>query len=407
MPASSFRVLHIIDTFSMGGVETWLMEVLRHLRQTGSPVQFDILATSGNPGLFDEEARALGANIFYLRYGRSDLGRFIRGFRQILRDRRYDVIHDHQGYASGWHFLMGAGVAPKRRITHFHTRRSGLYHANATARVVARIGRSLTRLGATYITGASARLVQEYRLLARPQTEAAPIYCGFNPMRFAGDRAEERRSIREEFGWPADAKIVLNAGRMDAVANQSDIRNLKNSVFAVRVAVNCAKQDPSLYFLFVGEKSAMLPALEKQVEEAGLSVQIVFTGVRNDIERLMLASDAFFMPSRSEGLGMAAVEAQAAGVPVLVSTGIPRDCIVVPDLVDFKSIDDGEAAWAQTLADIVARPNIRRTRVKEISASRFAIDKSVRNLNSLYGYERPLPQGAGAIVVPIHGTAVA
>ena len=117
MPSGSeghLKVLHIIDTLGMGGAETWLMELLRLWHREGSAgIQMDFLATSGNRGIFDDEAAALGAKIFYLRYGRSNAVSFARSFREILRNGQYSAIHDHQGYTSGWHFAMGAGLLPR------------------------------------------------------------------------------------------------------------------------------------------------------------------------------------------------------------------------------------------------------------------------------------------------------
>ena len=97
------------------------MELLRFWRSQGANApQMDFLATSGNPGLHDDEARALGARIFYYRFGRSSLTSFVRGWREILKSGGYDAIHDHQEYISGWHFLAASGVLPRVRVTHVH-----------------------------------------------------------------------------------------------------------------------------------------------------------------------------------------------------------------------------------------------------------------------------------------------
>ena len=124
MPSVSgckLKVLHIVDTLGMGGAETWLMELLRLWHREGeNRPQIDFLATSGNPGVFDDEATALGARIFYLRYGRSNIISFRRGLRQILKRGEYTVIHDHQAYVSGWHFAIGDGLLPRVRLTHIH-----------------------------------------------------------------------------------------------------------------------------------------------------------------------------------------------------------------------------------------------------------------------------------------------
>lgn len=405
MTGRPFRVLHIIDTFSMGGVETWLIEVLRHLRRVGSEVQLDILATSGKSGLFDEEARTLGANIIYLPYRRAQIGAFLNGYRDLLRTG-YDVLHDHQGYASGWHFLMGLGLAPQRRVSHFHNRRSTLYFSSWSSRLVAMIGRRLTIMTASRIIGASQQLLDEYAIPARKRGAAQPVYCGFNPHRFVGDRQESRRAVREEFGWITEARIILNVGRNDPALDSEDIRNVKNTDFALQTAIACARRDPLAHSLFVGETNETLTARQRRVENAGLDDRIKFIGIRRDIERLMLASDAFFLPSRCEGLGMAAVEAQAAGLPVLVSTGIPQDCIVTPDLIKFKAVSDGVEAWASDILQAAAGDQ-RRSRAKEILASRFAIEKSVRALQALYGYKPPGAYGSPEVSSFDTGGAIA
>ena len=91
MARQRVKVLHVIDTFGVGGAETWLLEVLRLWSRNGAG-QLDFLITSGNRGAFDEEARELGAKIHYVRYGRMQLLRFAGQFRRILREAQYQAI---------------------------------------------------------------------------------------------------------------------------------------------------------------------------------------------------------------------------------------------------------------------------------------------------------------------------
>src|SRR5262249_10600114 len=86
--AGELRVLQVIDSLGMGGAETWLMEVLRQF-SANSAGEIDFLVTSGNAGLFDDEARRLGSRIYYLRYSRRNLGQFAAGYRRVLSTRRY------------------------------------------------------------------------------------------------------------------------------------------------------------------------------------------------------------------------------------------------------------------------------------------------------------------------------
>jgi hypothetical protein len=158
------KVLQVIDTLGVGGAETWLLEVLRLWSGSGAG-QLDFLITSGKRGIFDEEAQQLGAKIYYLRYGRTRLLRFANEFRRIVRDGKYHAIHDHQDFASGWHFLMGAGLLPDTRLTHVHNPAYQIrnnYGVTFSRRVAARIGKALVARYSTHITGTSRQVLTEY-----------------------------------------------------------------------------------------------------------------------------------------------------------------------------------------------------------------------------------------------------
>ena len=299
------RVLQIIDSLGMGGAETWLMEVLR-LWSKSEVGQIDFLATSGNPGIFDEEARRLGAQVHYVRYGRAHLPRFARQFRQVLREGRYDAIHDHQDYASGWHFLMGASALPPVRVTHVHNPAYQIrnnYGVTLSRRFTARVGKALVARYSTHITGTSRQVIAEYGFDASRfrRIPKAALYCGFDPARFLGDAVPAKASVCHEFGWPEDAKIILFAGRIDRSPDLGHPQNHKNSGFAVSVGIECARRDPRVRMLLAGAPSPAVPILEGRIAAAGLEGRIQFAGIRKDIERLMLASDVLLFPVPRRG----------------------------------------------------------------------------------------------------------
>jgi glycosyltransferase involved in cell wall biosynthesis len=136
--------------------------------------------------------------------------------------------------------------------------------------------------------------------------------------------------------------------------------------------------------LLAGSHSPAVPIIEQRITEAGLEGRIRFIGIRKDLERLMLGTDVLLFPSRGEGLGMAAVEAQAAGLPVLVSNMVPRECVVVPELVRFQKVEAGEAVWASELLQLVAqRPDISEAN-RRVTVSPFSISRSACALLQLY-----------------------
>jgi glycosyltransferase involved in cell wall biosynthesis len=381
-------VLQIIDSLGMGGAETWLMEVLR-LWSKSEVGRIDFLATSGNPGIFDEEARRLGAQVHYVRYGRAHLPRFVRQFRQLLRKGQYHAIHDHQDYTSGWHFLMGGSALPPVRVTHVHNPAYQIrynYGVTFSRRFTARVGKALVARYSTHITGTSRQVIAEYGFDASrfSRIPKAALYCGFDPTRFLGNPVAAKASVSHEFGWPEDAKIILFAGRIDWSVDLGHPQNHKNSAFAVSVGIECARRDSRVRMLLAGAPSPAVPILEGRIAAAGLRGRIQFAGIRKDIEQLMLASDVLLFPSRGEGLGMVAVEAQAAGLPILVSDAVPRECVVVPELVRFQKVEEGEAAWAANLHQLAMQHRNIPAANQRVAASFFAIENSARALFQLY-----------------------
>ena len=387
------KVLQIIDNLGMGGAETWLMAVLRLWAESGAG-QMDFLITSGNRGIFDDEARKLGAQIHYVRYGRGRLPQFVRDFRRILRDGQYQAIHDHADCASGWHFLAGAGVLPSVRIAHVHNPAYQLrnnYGVTLRRRLTARVGKNLVARYSTYIAGTSRQIITEHGFDA-PRFRQIPrvaLHCGFDPARFLPDVNILRASVCGEFGWPEDVKIILFAGRIDESPDVGHPQNHKNSGFAVSVGIECGRRDGRVRLLLAGKRSPAVPILEQRIAAAGFGERIRFGGIRTDIARLMGASDVLLFPSRGEGLGMVAVEAQAAGLPVLASTAVPRECVVVPELVHFQDVKDGEGAWAATLLQLVAQPRNIAAANQCVAASAFAIENSAGALSTLYGQGLP------------------
>jgi glycosyltransferase involved in cell wall biosynthesis len=134
----------------------------------------------------------------------------------------------------------------------------------------------------------------------------------------------------------------------------------------------------------------------------GCDEQVVFTGVRRDVPRLMPAMDVFLFPSLSEGLGLVALEAQAAGLPVIASEGVPREVSVIPELMTWVPTTTPNA-WVAAILSTLNQP--RRVSPQEadalVEASRFNIARSVRGLEDVYssGYAAGQPSPRADAVI--------
>ncbi len=389
------RVLQVFSVLSMGGAETWLLSLLKYFQEQREElpvkVKFDVLLTGGTKALFDDEATALGARLFYVPFTRRNLVGFAREFRRILANGNYDAIHDHQDYIAGLHFLMGAGHLPPKRIAHVH---NPLYHRNNYAndfgrRTAKSAGKYLLGRFATHVMGTSRQIVTEYGFddLAAGDVVLGLAHCGFDVNQYQGDYKKAHASVCREFGWPETSKLILFIGRLEAdeVVHLGRTMTHKNPAFALDVARECIARDEKVRLVMVGAGDAKRREFEDEVRGWGLEKEIRFAGVRQDVPRLMLGSDLLLFPSLAEGLGMVVVEAQAAGLRVLASDTTPRECVVIPELVDFVSLDASPDQWADRAMDLMSLVRLDTNECgATVRQSAFSIESSAARLLHLY-----------------------
>jgi glycosyltransferase involved in cell wall biosynthesis len=135
--------------------------------------------------------------------------------------------------------------------------------------------------------------------------------------------------------------------------------------------------------------------LERRTSEWELQDKLNLNGIRRDFPRLMRAADVLLFPSRQEELGIVAVEAQAAGLPMFASTVVPREAIVVPELVKSLPLSEPISRWVEALFEMIsARREPAEISQNAVEAS-VLIANSARNLLRVYT-ETCRSKGCGA-----------
>jgi glycosyltransferase involved in cell wall biosynthesis len=128
------------------------------------------------------------------------------------------------------------------------------------------------------------------------------------------------------------------------------------------------------------------PNIRQIAAELGIVDRVTFAGARGDVGRLMTgAMDAFVMPSLYEGLSLAAIEAQAAGLPTILSSALPPEVDIGAGLARFISLKKTPAEWAQSVLEHTSRVRISRAEaLSHVSRTVFNIDASVSKLQQFY-----------------------
>jgi glycosyltransferase involved in cell wall biosynthesis len=364
------RVLHVLGSLNRGGVETWLMHVLRHIDRDA--FQLDFCCLSGDEGVFAPEAKSLGSQVFSIKL-KGNLISFNRQFVRLLQKQKYDVVHSHVHHFSGYILQCSRKADIRSRIAHSHSaplysntplfRRTYLRYMERSIKQFATIGLGVSNEAMRALFSDDWNSDERWRLL----------YCGIDSSSFKfSDR--DARTIREQYSIPAHANVIGHVGSFSEP---------KNHRFMLKMAKTINHYRDDVWFLFVGD-GLLMSDIERQADREGIP-RLIFAGEQSNVAAFLAAMNLFLFPSKWEGLPLSVVEAQANGLRCLCSDEVTREVEVVPTAVSFLSLDLPVVEWTQKSQSLLVASNIdRRTAWRVVAASPFAIENSVQELSRIY-----------------------
>jgi glycosyltransferase involved in cell wall biosynthesis len=353
-----------------GGTETWLMHVQRSIDHSRFENHF--LVHGNQAGYYDDEIREQGGTVISFPLHRLPLV-YGRALRDIIRKYGpYDILHAHVHAFSGLVMKVGAKAGIPIRITHSHSDTRLIDKSAGLARMaVLKVAQYWTRKYATHRIAASRFAAAA--LFGREDV-ADILHCAIDlaPFRALCDPLK----VRSELGIPSDALVLGHVGRFVTA---------KNHTFLVRIAHEVMRREPKAVLLLIGDGGLRQQA-EADAQSLGIREKVVFTGVRSDISQLLMgAMDVFVFPSLWEGLPLSLLEAQAAGVPAIISDSITTEVDEVKSLIERLSAGAETTEWATRIIDAAHRNKLqRRAALAQMEKSDFNIDNAVNLLQSYY-----------------------
>ena len=182
---------------------------------------------------------------------------------------------------------------------------------------------------------------------------------------------EKAVTIREKLHVEQNL-VIGHVGRFDAQ---------KNHTFLLDIFSECVNIVPNARLLLVGDGEGRTQIQEK-AKSLGLEEKVIFTGVRNDVADLLQAMDVFVFPSLYEGVPVTMIEAQASGLPCVISDGVPKDCVITSGLVTSMKLSDRPCDWAKHIAAQLNRK--RENHLEEIQAAGYDIVTAAKELENFY-----------------------
>lgn len=312
------RVLHVYPQLNNAGTERVILNLYRHVDR--SQLQFDFLTQ--RPGELDEVVRAMGAEVHCLaktQHYADDLLSFFSAHPE------YRVIHAHTHAEMGMVLRQARRAGVPHRIAHSHNSRSDL---PAIMKCYKLLSSWSIEQHANHFVACSTEAAAW--LFPRKHGAAQVWRNGIDVQHFQFDPGK-RRAVRSQLRIPENAKVVCHVGRLARQKNHRRILSLLNQL---------TRQDESIYGLLIGTGP-----LDPQLRSAAQSPHIQFLGSRTDVADLLCAADVFLFPSLHEGLGIAAVEAQACGLPCIASTNVPDSADIGAGLFTRLPLSAPDQAW--------------------------------------------------------------
>lgn len=289
-------ILYLSTSSGPGGAE----RVISNLAASLDPQRYRAILCLFRPGWIQERSESRGVHTYIIpTHGMTDW-RWAQQFRRLLNEEHVDLIHTHEFDANvqGTFVAAMAGIPVvatvhgknyfwerlRRRLAYrWVSRRATMVAVSQNLKefVIEKVGICPDRLKVVY-NGVETQLCPE---------EADVLAC------------------RKELGIPEVDRIVGVVGNLYPV---------KGHQYLIDGIPSILDRCPNTSFVFAG-RGQLETALKEQVNRLGLDKRVHFLGLRQDIPRILALVDIFVLPSLSEGLSMAILEAMIAGKPVVAS----------------------------------------------------------------------------------------
>ncbi len=360
------RVLHVIGAMDRGGAETMIMNLYRTIDR--DKIQFDFAVHTERHCDYDDEILRLGGKIHrFPQFTGPNALSYRRAFRRFFaRHPEYHIVHGHIA-SSAVFYLSAAKQARRYTIAHSHAQNFPLNPQELVFRIIT----YPTKYIANYFMAAWEEAGRDrYGRAFSTGDRHMVLKNGVDLSLYTCDEDSHEKAKRD-CGF--DAPVIGHVGRLAPEKNHDFLFDM---IALVKARI------PEAKLVCVG-RGPLLDQKKSYASRIGLADSVEFLGVRGDVPELLRSFDIFVFPSVKEGLAIAAIEAQASGLPTLLSTGLPA-AAVVSDITQRLPLSEGPQEWADRCVALLQNLPERHDRVEMTRAHGFDIHDTARWLGNFY-----------------------
>lgn len=345
------KILHIISSLCGGGVERMLYNYYTHMDR--SRVQFDFVVHGKKIGILEEPLKKIGSEIYHVTPKKESLLKNCSEIYRAINSSKYDVVIAHQNFSAFPALVMAFLGKVKSRIVHSHG-----CNLNEKMGFDKKIYRFMNYIFATDFAACSQE-AGNWLYGKQKKGNVKVIYNTIDEEKFKFN-IDTRKKIRHALKIPDNGILILQVGRFSEEKNQE---------FSIEIFDKL--NDDNYFLVFAGDGNEQRK-IEKKASMLKNKEKILFLGCVNNVDEIMCAADVLLFPSKYEGFGMAAVEAQISGLTVVASDAIPK-LTKISDNITYLPIDNTEK-WLESLLKL----NLMKER-KSIYDERFDAARQASN----------------------------
>ena len=361
-------VAQIMGKWIGGGVESVIMNYYRHLDHT--KIQFDFICDEDSTRIPYDEIKKLGGRVFLVpKYQK--LPQYLKVLEDLFRKNHYRIVHSNVNTLSVFPLYAAKKAGVPIRISHSHsTSNVREWKRN----IIKNILRTFSKRYATDYFACS-ELAGRYLFGSKTfdRGEVKIIHNAIDLDKFKFDPIA-RKNLRKELGIDDETIVIGHVGRFVQT---------KNHHFLIYAFKKYHNKNPNAKLLLIGT-GPLEEKIKAKVKKLNLEDSVLFLGQRNDTNKLYSVMDIFCLPSLYEGLPVAGIEAQAAGLPCVYSdkVTIEADAANNAYYASIKNI----YSYLQTLEQAIANRVKNRNNIK--FSKHFQISSNVNILEKFY--QQPL-----------------
>lgn len=358
------RILHVVGRMDRGGTESLLMSLIREMK--GENIVYDFVEQTEDICDYDEEIISLGSKIYRCRaLTPYNINEYKIWWEQFLKEHpEYYIVHGHSR-GSAPIYLKVAKKLGRRTIAHCHN--------NSNGKGIKAVKRYIWQFPLRYIPEFCFACSKDsgYSQFGKHR-KFEVILNGIQTRKYTWD-LNVREIYRKKFGLE-NTFVIGNVARFELQ---------KNHEFLIDIFREIKQLEPKAKLMLVG-KGTRENIIREKVQQLGLADDVIFMGLRTDVEKLMQVMDVFVLPSYFEGLGIVNIEAQAAGLHCFVSDKVIPKEIEVTELVHYIPLQNSALDWAKQIVKEKDSIQERRNTYDDIAKAGFDIETTKNYLNNFY-----------------------